>query len=59
VGMAIGDYNNAMALFDQALSGYIDQALNQTARLSDEVGYTKSTWLLTGKPFEHRRATRG
>ncbi len=53
LGMKASDYQDAIEKFRRALQRY-ERALSESSRVrTDEVGYKKSTWLRTGKVFEH------
>lgn len=53
VGMTMTAYNTAISAFDRKLHAYVTAMEAESATNTDEVGYRRSTWRSTNRPFRH------
>jgi len=58
VGMTGGEYNQAIAAFNEKLKAYFKTMKAESVSKTDEAGYSKSTYEKTGKPYHHMIPTK-
>ncbi len=56
--MTGGEYNQAIAAFNEKLKAYFKTMKAESVSKTDEAGYSKSTYEKTGKPYHHMIPTK-